>query len=116
MPITPKISPCLWFDDQAEEAAKFYTSVFPNSKVLAVTLEKLAPDVVRPVHDDPEAHRQNGSLGQRLIEHLGVHQHLVASHPHVAIGQIAHERRGALTGDHRKRRAADPAALRRPSS
>jgi predicted 3-demethylubiquinone-9 3-methyltransferase (glyoxalase superfamily) len=29
-----KISPFLWFDNQAEEAAKFYTSVFPNSKIL----------------------------------------------------------------------------------
>jgi predicted 3-demethylubiquinone-9 3-methyltransferase (glyoxalase superfamily) len=28
-----KITPFLWFDDQAEEAAKFYTSVFRNSKV-----------------------------------------------------------------------------------
>ncbi|HKX80946.1 MAG TPA: VOC family protein [Nitrososphaera sp.] len=28
-----KISPFLWFDDDAEEAAKFYTSVFKNSKV-----------------------------------------------------------------------------------
>jgi Uncharacterized protein conserved in bacteria len=28
-----KITPFLWFDDQAEEAAKFYTSVFKNSKV-----------------------------------------------------------------------------------
>ena len=37
MKITQKISPCLWFDDQAEEAAKFYTSVFPNSKIVAVT-------------------------------------------------------------------------------
>src|SRR3954471_9832882 len=37
MPITQKISPCLWFDDQAEEAAKFYTSVFPNSRIGAVT-------------------------------------------------------------------------------
>lgn len=27
------ITPCLWFDDQAEEAAKFYTSVFENSKI-----------------------------------------------------------------------------------
>ena len=27
------ITPFLWFDDQAEEAAKFYTSVFKNSKV-----------------------------------------------------------------------------------
>jgi predicted 3-demethylubiquinone-9 3-methyltransferase (glyoxalase superfamily) len=28
-----KITPCLWFDTQAEEAAKFYASVFKNSKV-----------------------------------------------------------------------------------
>ncbi len=28
-----QITPCLWFDSQAEEAAKFYTSVFKNSKI-----------------------------------------------------------------------------------
>lgn len=28
-----KITPCLWFDSNAEEAAKFYTSVFKNSKI-----------------------------------------------------------------------------------
>lgn len=28
-----KIRPCLWFDDNAEEAVNFYTSVFKNSKV-----------------------------------------------------------------------------------
>jgi len=28
-----KISPCLWFDDQAEEAARFYVSIFKNSKI-----------------------------------------------------------------------------------
>lgn len=28
-----KLTTCLWFDGQAEEAAKFYTSVFPNSKL-----------------------------------------------------------------------------------
>lgn len=32
----PNITPFLWFDDQAEEAATFYTSVFPNSKILDV--------------------------------------------------------------------------------
>jgi len=32
-----KISPCLWFDDKAEEAAKFYTSVFKDSKIGDVT-------------------------------------------------------------------------------
>ncbi len=34
---TQKISPCLWFDDQAEEAVNFYVSVFPNSKIETVT-------------------------------------------------------------------------------
>jgi predicted 3-demethylubiquinone-9 3-methyltransferase (glyoxalase superfamily) len=32
-----KITPCLWFDTQGEEAAKFYTSIFPNSKIVHVT-------------------------------------------------------------------------------
>ncbi|MFL6623649.1 MAG: VOC family protein [Sulfurifustis sp.] len=31
-----KISPCLWFDNQAEEAAKFYTSIFKSSKILDI--------------------------------------------------------------------------------
>src|SRR5262245_7473073 len=29
----PKITPFLWFNGQAEEAAKFYTSIFKNSKI-----------------------------------------------------------------------------------
>lgn len=29
----PRITPCLWFDDQAEAAAAFYTAIFPNSKI-----------------------------------------------------------------------------------
>ncbi len=33
---TQKITPFLWFDDQAEEATKFYTSIFPNSKILNI--------------------------------------------------------------------------------
>jgi len=32
-----KITPFLWFDHQAEEAARFYTSVFPNSRIDAIT-------------------------------------------------------------------------------
>jgi predicted 3-demethylubiquinone-9 3-methyltransferase (glyoxalase superfamily) len=32
-----KISPCLWFDSQGEEAAKFYTGVFDRSRVVRVT-------------------------------------------------------------------------------
>jgi predicted 3-demethylubiquinone-9 3-methyltransferase (glyoxalase superfamily) len=29
----PRIVPCLWFDTQAEEAARYYTAIFPNSKI-----------------------------------------------------------------------------------
>src|SRR6185295_3816677 len=32
-----KISPCLWFDNKAEEAARFYISLFKNSKIKAIT-------------------------------------------------------------------------------
>ncbi len=31
------ITPCLWFDSQADEAAEFYISVFPNSKIIEKT-------------------------------------------------------------------------------
>jgi predicted 3-demethylubiquinone-9 3-methyltransferase (glyoxalase superfamily) len=34
MQVTRRIAPCLWFDDQAEEAAKFYTEIFRNSKIV----------------------------------------------------------------------------------
>jgi predicted 3-demethylubiquinone-9 3-methyltransferase (glyoxalase superfamily) len=33
----PRITPNLWFDTQAEEAAEFYVSVFPNSKITFVS-------------------------------------------------------------------------------
>ncbi len=35
MPKVTTIAPCLWFDDQAEEAARFYTGLFPNSSIIA---------------------------------------------------------------------------------
>ena len=31
-----KVTPCLWFDTEGEDAAKFYTSLFPNSKITNV--------------------------------------------------------------------------------
>lgn len=39
------IKPFLWFDTQAEEAAAFYTSVFPNSRVTGV--RRYGPDAPR---------------------------------------------------------------------
>ena len=32
-----KIRPCLWFDGKGEEAAKFYCSIFPNSKITGIS-------------------------------------------------------------------------------
>ncbi|KAJ9655719.1 hypothetical protein H2201_008744 [Coniosporium apollinis] len=34
---SPLITPCLWFDNEGEEAAKFYTSIFPDSEILSVS-------------------------------------------------------------------------------
>jgi predicted 3-demethylubiquinone-9 3-methyltransferase (glyoxalase superfamily) len=37
MQLTNRIAPCLWFDNQAEEAANFYVSVFKNSKIVNIS-------------------------------------------------------------------------------
>jgi predicted 3-demethylubiquinone-9 3-methyltransferase (glyoxalase superfamily) len=37
MASTKPITPCLWFDTQAEEAARFYTSIFKNSRIGAIS-------------------------------------------------------------------------------
>jgi predicted 3-demethylubiquinone-9 3-methyltransferase (glyoxalase superfamily) len=34
---SPRITPYLWFDNRAEEAAAFYTSLFPNSRIVRTT-------------------------------------------------------------------------------
>jgi predicted 3-demethylubiquinone-9 3-methyltransferase (glyoxalase superfamily) len=50
-----KITPFLWFDHQAEEAAKFYTSVFKNSKV---------GEILR--YDEASAKAAGGTVGSVL--------------------------------------------------
>jgi predicted 3-demethylubiquinone-9 3-methyltransferase (glyoxalase superfamily) len=50
MQIKQKITPCLWFDDQAEDAAEFYTGIFPNSKIVKVTRYS---DAGREIHHRP---------------------------------------------------------------
>src|SRR5919199_2414260 len=37
MATTQRITPCLWFADEAEDAAKFYTGIFKNSRITTVT-------------------------------------------------------------------------------
>jgi predicted 3-demethylubiquinone-9 3-methyltransferase (glyoxalase superfamily) len=44
------ITPCLWFDTQAEEAATFYCSIFKNSKITSVSR---FPDAGQDVHGKP---------------------------------------------------------------
>jgi len=50
MPAVRKITPCLWFDDQAEQAAAFYTGVFPNSGIDSVARYG---EVGREIHGRP---------------------------------------------------------------
>ena len=37
MPVKQRISPCLWFADEAEEAARYYTGIFRNSRITSIT-------------------------------------------------------------------------------
>jgi len=46
----PKLTTCLWFDNQADEAAKFYCSVFKNSKIGRTAYY---PDAGQDVHGKP---------------------------------------------------------------
>jgi len=53
MPTVQKINPCLWFDGKAEEAAGFYATLFPDSRV---------DKVVRSPADNP-----SGKAGDVLV-------------------------------------------------
>jgi predicted 3-demethylubiquinone-9 3-methyltransferase (glyoxalase superfamily) len=50
MQLNHPLTPCLWFDSQAEEAANFYCSVFKNSKITAVSR---FPDAGQEIHKKP---------------------------------------------------------------
>jgi predicted 3-demethylubiquinone-9 3-methyltransferase (glyoxalase superfamily) len=41
------LTPCLWFDTEGEEAAEFYTSVFPNSRIVDIARDGPAGPVPR---------------------------------------------------------------------
>lgn len=62
----PKITPHLWFDKEAKEAAKFYTSIFPNSKIKETTT----------LHDTP-----SGSVDVVTIELLGQEFMMISAGP-----------------------------------
>ena len=50
MKLKHPLTPCLWFDTKAEDAAKFYCSVFPDSKITQVTH---FPDAGQEIHGKP---------------------------------------------------------------
>jgi len=50
MALVQKITPCLWFDSQAEEAAKFYTGIFKNSRIGKISRY---PEAGQEIHGKP---------------------------------------------------------------
>jgi predicted 3-demethylubiquinone-9 3-methyltransferase (glyoxalase superfamily) len=48
---TSRIQPCLWFDSEAEEAARYYVGVFRNSRITRITRYGKAG---REIHGKPE--------------------------------------------------------------
>jgi predicted 3-demethylubiquinone-9 3-methyltransferase (glyoxalase superfamily) len=69
MPNVRHIRPCLWFDNQAEEAAKYYISIFPRSKIVQIARYN---DVGVEIHG-----RQPGSVMTVTFE--------LAGHPFMAL-------------------------------
>jgi len=64
----PRITPFLWFDTQAEEAANFYVSVFPNSRIVSVNRMGGAIVVVDFELDGERVTALNGGPHFRLTE------------------------------------------------
>ncbi len=50
MPAIKRLVPCLWFDSEAEEAARFYVGVFPNSRITHVARY---PEAGQEIHGRP---------------------------------------------------------------
>ena len=51
MTVTQRIQPCLWFDTEAEEAARYYTGIFRKASLLRTTRYGKAG---REIHGKPE--------------------------------------------------------------
>ena len=63
-----KITPFLWFDKQAEEAARFYVSIFKNSKVISVS-----PMITTFVLDGQEFMALNGGPQFKFTEAISMY-------------------------------------------
>jgi predicted 3-demethylubiquinone-9 3-methyltransferase (glyoxalase superfamily) len=64
----PRITPFLWFDTQAEEAANFYVSIFPNSRIESVNRMGGGIVVVNFELDGQRVTALNGGPHFRLTE------------------------------------------------
>lgn len=73
----PTITPCLWFDDQAEEAAAVYTGIFPDSRVTGISRY--------PESFDNPAGKPRGSLMTVEIEVAGTPLTLLNGGPQFTI-------------------------------
>jgi predicted 3-demethylubiquinone-9 3-methyltransferase (glyoxalase superfamily) len=71
-PTSLKLTTCLWFDGKAEEAANYYVSIFPNSRIThvqrypsdgAADFNKVAHDAVLVVEFELDGHRFVGLNG-----------------------------------------------------
>ena len=60
----PAITPNLWFDTEGKEAAEFYVSIFPNSKITNVSYYNGTPALVRPAPALPSTSSSTGSASQ----------------------------------------------------
>ena len=88
---TPKITPCLWFDNQAEEAAKFYTGIFKNSSIKSVTRYSTAGQ---------ETHRRSRSQNHpNLGKYPPLHHHVVAIQQVSKSSGNVDEQQGSQIGD-----------------
>lgn len=75
MTITQRVSTCLWYDDNGEEAANFYVSLFPNSRIISVNrygdgapMPKGTAMLVRFALDGVEFAALNGGKHFKLTE------------------------------------------------
>ena len=68
----PRPTPCLWFDPDGEDAARFYTSVFPNSRVTRTTHYGIGRPPRRGTRDDRRVRARRRAL-HRAQRRPGVH-------------------------------------------
>ena len=47
---TPRLTPCLWFDNEAEDAANYYVGIFANSRITSITRY---PSAGQEIHGQP---------------------------------------------------------------